>query len=257
MRTSYRRTYWALLLLTTAACAPGGEDDNTPTSEAETQSIAGKEAAPAPSDDATNESSEAVESDDPTNQARIFGFGTSCSPNPCQNGGTCVDLWNGYKCQCATGFTGTRCETPAVSCQTYTAASGGKCYGLYCGLTQSQLASKLSFFAACNQPSAFTCGGALPRAAGPCARNVKTANILDSNEQLRPKINACIAQNPAVAAARPSSTCTNCYTSYQLCITDRCLIECLAQDGPDCDACQRRSGCLPTLYSCTGLPNPL
>lgn len=255
MRTSYRRTYWALSLLAMAACAPAGEDDGTPTPEAETQSVAGKEATPVSDvDDSSNEASEAAESDDATGQKRVWGFGTSCSPNPCKNGGSCVDLFNGFKCQCVNGWSGDTCE---AKCQTYTAASSGKCYGLYCGLTQSQLASKLSWFAACNQPSAFTCGGTLPRVSGNCARNVKSANLLDSNEQLRPKINACIAQDSQVAAARVGSTCTNCYTTYQLCVADTCLLECLIGDNPDCDACQRKTNCLSGLYSCSGLPNPL
>jgi hypothetical protein len=46
-----------------------------------------------------------------TAQPRIFGFGTSCSPNPCSNGGTCVDQWLGYTCKCAPGFSGAQCQT--------------------------------------------------------------------------------------------------------------------------------------------------
>ena len=30
-----------------------------------------------------------------------------CASNPCQNGATCVDLVNGYTCNCVAGFTGT------------------------------------------------------------------------------------------------------------------------------------------------------
>lgn len=37
-------------------------------------------------------------------------FFTDCSSNPCVNGGSCNDEINGYKCTCAAGFTGTRCE---------------------------------------------------------------------------------------------------------------------------------------------------
>ncbi|MFE8596283.1 LamG-like jellyroll fold domain-containing protein [Archangium violaceum] len=37
-----------------------------------------------------------------------------CSPNPCQNGGTCVDGVNSYTCQCPSGWTGTNCETPTA-----------------------------------------------------------------------------------------------------------------------------------------------
>ena len=33
-----------------------------------------------------------------------------CDPNPCQNGGTCNDGINSYKCECVSGFNGTNCE---------------------------------------------------------------------------------------------------------------------------------------------------
>lgn len=32
-----------------------------------------------------------------------------CQPNPCQNGGTCVDEWLDLRCQCRAGFTGRMC----------------------------------------------------------------------------------------------------------------------------------------------------
>ena len=32
-----------------------------------------------------------------------------CSPNPCQNGGTCIDGINSYNCSCVDGYTGTDC----------------------------------------------------------------------------------------------------------------------------------------------------
>ena len=42
----------------------------------------------------------------------VLGFPLSsrCSPNPCSNGGQCVDLWTRYSCSCTLGFTGERCE---------------------------------------------------------------------------------------------------------------------------------------------------
>ena len=33
-----------------------------------------------------------------------------CSPNPCQNGGVCQDLWFTHSCECPPGFTGTNCQ---------------------------------------------------------------------------------------------------------------------------------------------------
>ena len=37
--------------------------------------------------------------------------GNECSPDPCQNGGTCVDLVGSYRCDCRTGYSGSNCET--------------------------------------------------------------------------------------------------------------------------------------------------
>jgi len=33
-----------------------------------------------------------------------------CQSSPCLNGATCVDLENGYRCQCAEGWQGDTCE---------------------------------------------------------------------------------------------------------------------------------------------------
>ena len=47
-----------------------------------------------------------------------------CDPNPCENGGECVDLLNAYRCECLSGYSGTNCEVdineclqPGVQCQ--------------------------------------------------------------------------------------------------------------------------------------------
>ena len=38
----------------------------------------------------------------------------NCSPNPCENGGSCTDEVAGYSCSCAAGYTGTNCETGKI-----------------------------------------------------------------------------------------------------------------------------------------------
>lgn len=39
-----------------------------------------------------------------------------CSSNPCQNGGTCTDLYNSFQCQCPDGWTGTTCSQDVNEC---------------------------------------------------------------------------------------------------------------------------------------------
>ena len=38
-----------------------------------------------------------------------------CSPDPCQNGGKCVDGIDSYSCECVTGFTGDTCGESKLS----------------------------------------------------------------------------------------------------------------------------------------------
>ena len=37
-----------------------------------------------------------------------------CASVPCQNGGTCVDGIDGYKCVCMAGYTGDSCESSSL-----------------------------------------------------------------------------------------------------------------------------------------------
>ena len=40
-----------------------------------------------------------------------------CESNPCENGGTCTDMEDGYSCACESGFTGSECESGTlISC---------------------------------------------------------------------------------------------------------------------------------------------
>ncbi|CAG2199744.1 Delta-like protein B,Fibropellin-1,Fibropellin-3,Neurogenic locus protein delta,Protein crumbs homolog 1,Sushi, nidogen and EGF-like domain-containing protein 1,Protein jagged-1,Protein eyes shut,Delta-like protein 1,Protein jagged-1a,Neurogenic locus notch homolog protein 2,Protein crumbs,Neurogenic locus notch homolog protein 4,Sushi, von Willebrand factor type A, EGF and pentraxin domain-containing protein 1,Protein crumbs homolog 2,Neurogenic locus Notch protein,Neurogenic locus notch homolog protein 1 len=50
-----------------------------------------------------------------------------CSSNPCVNGGSCNDEINGYKCTCAAGFTGTRCEIDIDECVSNPCENGATC----------------------------------------------------------------------------------------------------------------------------------
>jgi Notch-like protein len=39
-----------------------------------------------------------------------------CNPNPCFNGGTCVDKVNDYECRCNFGYSGKECQTRDDPC---------------------------------------------------------------------------------------------------------------------------------------------
>ena len=34
-----------------------------------------------------------------------------CEINPCEHGGTCTDMVDGYSCVCESGYTGSECQT--------------------------------------------------------------------------------------------------------------------------------------------------
>ena len=38
-----------------------------------------------------------------------------CSSGPCENGGTCIDLFNDFNCTCPLGFTGRNCSNSKCS----------------------------------------------------------------------------------------------------------------------------------------------
>ena len=50
-----------------------------------------------------------------------------CATNPCKNGGTCATVNGKANCTCAAGFVGKRCETSAA-CSPNPCLNGAKCY---------------------------------------------------------------------------------------------------------------------------------
>lgn len=39
----------------------------------------------------------------------------NCEPNPCSNGGTCINMADDFQCECDEGYEGDICETGIVS----------------------------------------------------------------------------------------------------------------------------------------------
>ncbi|KAL9974664.1 hypothetical protein ACROYT_G011727 [Oculina patagonica] len=50
-----------------------------------------------------------------------------CAPNPCENGGACIDGIQDYSCTCADGFEGRNCSTNIDECASSPCANGGSC----------------------------------------------------------------------------------------------------------------------------------
>ena len=51
----------------------------------------------------------------------------SCSPSPCQNGATCELRDGGYRCLCASGFSGVNCTLDINECSSNPCQHGGTC----------------------------------------------------------------------------------------------------------------------------------
>jgi len=47
----------------------------------------------------------------------VTAYTDECSPQPCQNGGTCVDAIGAFSCTCVAGYTGATCQTSnSITC---------------------------------------------------------------------------------------------------------------------------------------------
>ena len=48
-----------------------------------------------------------------------------CSPNPCQNGGSCIDGISSFACQCLPEYTGSSCQDNTDDCSLTVCENGG------------------------------------------------------------------------------------------------------------------------------------
>ncbi|HEX6243779.1 MAG TPA: hypothetical protein VFZ61_22850, partial [Polyangiales bacterium] len=184
-------------------------------------------------------------------QKKICGSANRCVQ--CQVAGDCAQ---GYECR----LSDNTCQRVSIAgmtagCSSYGTATGGKCAGYYCNVTSSLLSSAFDPTAVCgNIGAAALCSGDLGRDAATCSRQQKSANPLDTNAQLRPKIEACIRARANYTNV--SAQCMGCYLNVEECANATCLVECLGGNSASCDTCRRNSNCDQQLPGCGGLPNP-
>ncbi|CAH1783119.1 unnamed protein product [Owenia fusiformis] len=75
------------------------------------------------------------------------GICRPCFPNPCENGGTCIENGKLFQCRCPSGFSGPRCRRTQSQCSSAPCKNGGSC-----SETVDPLTGRPDFFCSCVNP---------------------------------------------------------------------------------------------------------
>ncbi|XP_016159483.1 PREDICTED: brevican core protein [Ficedula albicollis] len=114
--------------------SPAAPGDRS-TVPAVTPELPGSSSAPAPRGEGAEEEEEEEEEQPAPSIASVEGFlaavpgeAGGCVPNPCLNGGTCVEDGAQLTCLCLPGYGGSSCERPLRSCSPGWDSFQGSCY---------------------------------------------------------------------------------------------------------------------------------
>ncbi|KAG5680801.1 hypothetical protein PVAND_010286 [Polypedilum vanderplanki] len=156
-----------------------------------------------------------------------------CDPQPCQNGGRCIDKINGFSCDCSqTGYTGDLCQRNIDECNRNPCQNGGICFDNYGSYT-------------CECPSGF--GG-------------------DNCDQI---INECQSTCLNGGSCTEQEKGTRCETPIALAFQGECQCqnggscvpnsnECICPNGFEGNSCEieSRSDCVDGNCACASNPCP-
>jgi hypothetical protein len=173
-------------------------------------------------------------------------------PNPCENGGSCVNGWSGYTCACAPGFAGANCQNDMNECAQSPCLNGGTCTD---GVNSYACACAPGYTGQNCQTLVDNC------ASGPCQNGGICQNGVNSYACACPAgFTGSTCQTPNACALNPcvNGACTDAGSGY----TCACQA---GYTGTNCDvlvdncpgnACANGSLCVNGLngYTCACLP---